>query len=297
MEMKEFKPYPGKGFAWGVGLGLFVGLITLGPIIINLLSKSNPVFLSVMGLVFILTAGLFIYFAWAAKNLRYILDEKELVIKWAFNTKRVPYESIRGVRRTIGSSSMKVVGASLPGLHIGSFTNPGGKGSVNLFATRLWGGILLIRSKWEIIGITPENEDDFLEELNRRVPVLEADNLSEADTGVEAFSPWKEKRFLGLIGLTALIFIAAAIFLMKSIPGLPARIPMHYNLAGEVDRYGSPNELWVPFGIGFIITLFLTALTGVMARNNKTSAYLLAFTGLFLAVLFSVISISMVISS
>lgn len=271
---------------------LFVAAIIAVPTVITWFNRPVPGFSIVMGMISVLVLGLLGYFAWAAKNLRYELDDKNLIIRWAFNKKVVPFASIRGFNRMVGTSAAKVVGASLPGFHLGSFTNPTGKGSINLFATRLWGDILLIRTKWEVVGITPENPEEFLEDLSQHVHDLQPDNLTGDEREVAAFSPWRQKHFLAVMGLTAVIIIGTGLYLFNTIPNMPSQIPMHYNLYGQVDRYGSPSELWVPYGIGVSVVLFLSLLNGVVAKNNKTSAYLMAYTSLFIALLFSIISIS-----
>ena len=43
--------------------------------------------------------------------------------------------------------------------------------------------------------------------------------------------------------LVWLIFLVPGIYLLAIWQKLPAKVPMHFNLKGEVDRYGSPNEL------------------------------------------------------
>lgn len=295
--MTTYKPVRNKGFAWGIALSIFVVLVTAVPVAISLASgKPNPGFITAMGLVFVFVTAMVGYFTWASRNMEYILDENGLVIKWAFNKKKIPLESIKGFRRAVGTSSLKVVGASWPGFHLGSFTDPAGRGSVNLFATRLWGDILLIRTKWEVVGITPEDPDQFLDELNRLLPGLEADSGTGAEQPVQPFSPWKDRLFLTVMGISAVIIIGTAIFLLKTIPTLPAKIPMHYNLAGEVDRYGSPREIFIPFGIGVLTMIFMVAITSAVARNNKTSAYMMAFVSLFISLIFSIIAISMTVS-
>jgi uncharacterized membrane protein len=35
-------------------------------------------------------------------------------------------------------------------------------------------------------------------------------------------------------------------YLIAVFPSLPDSVPMHYNMAGEIDRYGSKAELWLP---------------------------------------------------
>lgn len=295
--MTVFKPTKGKGTLWGFLLVVFIGALMLIPVGLTMAAgKPNSVFMGIMGITLAIVVLLIGYFTWAAGNMAYFLDKNELVIKWAFNKKKVPLANIKGVRRGVGMSSLKIVGASWPGFHMGSFTDPGGKGSVNMFGTRLWGDIILIRTKWEVIGITPEDPEAFLEELQKLIPGLEADSLGQKGT-VQIFSPWKEKKFIALAAATLLILGGTGLYLVNVIPVLPNQVPLHYNLAGEVDRYGSPTELYLPYGIGVGVCLLLFFINGITGRNNRTSAYLMGFVSLFIALLFGVISIGMVISS
>lgn len=193
--MNSYKPVAGKGVTWGIVGMVFSGTILLLPIIFTYISGNVALpFVIVMGLLFCGLIGMFGYFTWAAKNMEYVLDDKELVIKWAFNNKVIPLDSIKGIERTIGTSSIKVVGASWPGFHIGSFTNPTGKGSVNLFATRIWGEIILIRTKWEVIGITPEDAEGFLNELNEKLPGINSERVENSEE-LPYYSAWKDKKF------------------------------------------------------------------------------------------------------
>ncbi len=45
------------------------------------------------------------------------------------------------------------------------------------------------------------------------------------------------------VAQVVVILMAATLFLWL-LPQLPAEVPMHWNAQGEVDRYGSPRELW-----------------------------------------------------
>lgn len=294
--MTVHKPTQGKGFLWGIILVAFVGALLLVPVGMAMIAgNQNPFFSVTMGITFIIVILLIGYFTWAARTMEYSLDKNGLVIKWAFNKKKVLLANILGVRRGVGMSSLKVVGASWPGFHIGSFTDPGGKGTVNMFGTRLWGDIIFVRTKWEIIGITPEDPEAFLEELHEFLPKLEADSPGKRGI-LETFSPWKEKRFIALAAATLLILGGTGLYLASVIPELPNQVPLHYNLAGEVNRYGSPYELYAPYGIGVGVCLLLFLINWITGRNNKASAYLVGFVSLFIAVLFAAISIGMVVS-
>ncbi len=295
--MKTFKPVQGRGFIWGLFFLIFVGLIVTIPVTINLVSgKIIPGFLVVMGTVSVLVTAMIGYFVWSAKSMEYVIDDKEITIKWAFNKKTIPLDIIQGVTKSIGTSSMKVMGASWPGFHMGSFTDPTGKGAVNLFATRLWGEMLLIRTKWEVVGVTPAESDQFLNELNRLIPDLNEGGFSQGEIA-EPYSPWKDKIVIILVSLSGLIIAGTGLFLYSIIPTLPPQIPMHYNLAGEIDRYGSPNELYRPFGIGVLVIIMMLGINTFLARNNKATFRMMAFVSLFISLIFSLIAIGMALSA
>lgn len=295
--MKEFKPVHGRGFVWGLILLIFVLLIVAVPVGINIYSGIViPGFIVVMGIISVFVTAMFGYFTWSAKNMKYTIDAKGITIKWAFNKKTIPLESILGAAKTVGTSSLKVMGASWPGFHMGSFTDPTGKGSVNLFATRLWGEILLIRTKWEVVGITPANSDEFLNELNKFIPDLnEGSFLQKGD--VEAYSLQKDRVVIALMAITGLILAGTGLFLYNIIPTLPPKVPMHFNISGEIDRYGSPNEIFGPFGIGVLVVIMMLGINLSFARNNKTSIRMMAFVSLFISLIFSLIAIGMALAA
>lgn len=301
--MKVFKPTPGKGAAWGIGGIIFMALIFAVPLGFNLAGKPMMPFMLTMGILFVLVTGMFGYFTWAARNMEYVLTEKDLTIKWAFNHKVIPLEGITGIRRMTGTGVAKVVGASWPGFHIGSFTDPSGKGTVNLFATRLWGELILLQTKWETIGLTPENPEEFLSALEEAVPhPLASGEAGTVKPGagqsgvgenqVVQFNMWQDKIYLFMLGLNVALLAGAFYWVWHMTQTLPGRIPMHYNLAGEVDRYGSPREHFLLPGIGLLTFIFMTAFTAIANKNNKMSVYLMGGTSLFINLLFLVILLS-----
>lgn len=295
--MKTFKPAEGKGYLWGLGLIAIVGILTLVPVIINLVSgRLIPGFVLVMGVVFLSITSIAIYFAWAAKSLQYSLDDQELVITWAFSKKRIPLQGIRGIERTIGTSSLKVIGASWPGFHMGSFTDPTGKGTVNLYATHIWGEIILIRTKWETIGITPADAEEFLGELERLSPEIESGSFSPAGDA-EQYTPWKDKLAVSIFVLAGVILLGTGLYMYSKAPSLPSKVPIHYNIRGEIDRYGSPQELYTPLGIALGVIVMMAGINLSLARNNKTSVRMMAFVSLLISLIFSIISISMILSA
>lgn len=60
--------------------------------------------------------------------------------------------------------------------------------------------------------------------------------------------------------VTILIFLAAIIYLVVQFPGLPDRVPGHYDAAGNVDRWGSKMELLVLPLVGIGLWILMTVL-------------------------------------
>ena len=65
----------------------------------------------------------------------------------------------------------------------------------------------------------------------------------------------------GLASLVPLVALAATVGKM------PDQIPMHYNFFGEVDRYGSPYELWI---LAIILALLAAAIL-IIVRYPQSS--------------------------
>ena len=59
--------------------------------------------------------------------------------------------------------------------------------------------------------------------------------------------------------LSLLVLAGTAGFLLLSWRRIPGRIPMHYNFAGEIDRWGGKWELLALYGLGWLVFLLLTA--------------------------------------
>lgn len=69
-----------------------------------------------------------------------------------------------------------------------------------------------------------------------------------------------------IIAALSLIITAVAINFM------PDKIPMHYNFAGEVDRYGSKFEMMIFPGITLLFAVFWMVLTRTFDRKLKSGA-------------------------
>jgi uncharacterized membrane protein len=106
-------------------------------------------------------------------------------------------------------------------------------------------------------------------------------------------------------GLSILILLGVSVFLLVKWPTIPEKIPMHYNAAGVIDRYGVKSELIVEPIIAWILYGGMTALsffpqvwnTGVRVteenreRVYRTLKHMMSSMKLVVAVNFSYLTI------
>ena len=87
-----------------------------------------------------------------------------------------------------------------------------------------------------------------------------------------------------------LMFLPLLVTLI-ALPFLPESIPAHYNLAGEIDRWGSKYEsLIFPvfiIGIGFFM-LWMSKVSAKQEENGKNNEKIVFYTGMGLSVFFTV---------
>ena len=62
--------------------------------------------------------------------------------------------------------------------------------------------------------------------------------------------------------VASLFFITAGILIVAfSLPELPDTVPVHFDLRGEPNRYGSKYELWVVAGVSLLIWMLFSLLS------------------------------------
>lgn len=95
-----------------------------------------------------------------------------------------------------------------------------------------------------------------------------------------------KKLYITLYSLTVICILATSLLLSI----MPDTVPLHYNFAGEVDRFGSKYE----FLIMHLITLVLTSILLITAKNQgkkeqKNSEKILVLIAIYSLIFFSII--------
>lgn len=141
----EFQPVPGGGAGPLIALLLIV-LLTAGIVV-----------------------GLIVYVFRVGRNIAYELGDDGVLIHGSWRPVRIPYEKITGVRiANPDGVPWRLFGIGMPGLHWGSYGWKQAGPNLQLYATRLK-PLVLISAGARTFGITPEDDERFVEELKKRI--------------------------------------------------------------------------------------------------------------------------------
>lgn len=278
--MNEWRPASSPGGF--VGLAIIVALAGgAGWLIWQLLMATTidvNLFLVGLGvLVALALIGLFAYWTVGYFNLRYRMDRNGLIISWAGERQYVPMDSVDRIVSGEGiDSKVKIRGINWPGYHVGH-ENLGERGELLVYSTVSLPKQIFICTPTLIYGISPRDPERFLKELELR-----------RNLGATAFQrQWAERsRFLSfplwddrgghfLLAAAVILNLAMFAFLAQRYPGLPSRLPTHFNALGQVDLIGQTIEIFkIPF-IGLIALLVNTAAAFFAHEWDRMGGYLL----------------------
>jgi len=157
-------------------LRFYQGLTALIAILILVFAYTaffTPAGMTMLGVSFMLLVfimPLFIMLVRSINNTRYILLDEELLIDTSpiiGGSKRIPYEDIESVERTLIPMGWKLGGASF---HGGYYRIPG-LGRAFLAITNMGDGVLIRTQSMNYI-ISPSEPDDFIDSLRSRITVV-----------------------------------------------------------------------------------------------------------------------------
>ncbi|MFZ5814797.1 MAG: PH domain-containing protein [Bacillota bacterium] len=117
-----------------------------------------------LGVVFLL-----FYLRWMGRSLTYFLTEEALLITAGWNRIRLPYSEILQARiESPRGSPWKIMGAYMPGLYWGGFYWKAAGPRLRLYSTHDK-PLLLITTPRGTVGISPDQPERFLAELENRL--------------------------------------------------------------------------------------------------------------------------------
>lgn len=165
METKVY--FPRKSFGW-IFLAIFVFLILFTAFsMVYLYLTTGILFFIILSIAFFGIGFPSLIILFSLPNMKYVLDDKNLIMSCGFLKYIVPFSSIRKVsKRDLQISLWSSF--RFPGLAL--FTVPYvDVGNVKMCATSASKGIILIESDSGLYGITPLDEDTFISDLMNRL--------------------------------------------------------------------------------------------------------------------------------
>lgn len=287
--MNVFVPPKRAGFLWGIVLLVLAAGAVLVPVVLirtaaGTDSAAGPgTFQTMMIVVAALVIGMFLYFLYSLKTLQYEIAADALIVRWGAARIRVSLGTIKSIEKVPGIIiGARILGVSWPGLYAGVFRLRG-IGRVDVFATRLRGEVVLVRAADRCYLLSPGDSERFIGQLRQQVaqvpPVIE--DVAEQRPGF-----WADPLAVILVLGNALFFLGSLLYVFRLVPTLPPRIPAHWDLAGRVNRYTTPEELFMLPVVGAAVAALPVVMGVLQGRRTRNVLYILGVVGLLLQLLF-----------
>lgn len=189
-----------------------------------------------------LLAAVMLLVALAYYTMSYRLDGDQLIISCLWLREIVPLGQIEGVYRgkRLGRR-VRVEGINWRGIRVGHLLGTDFDRPAAYTTAADPAATLVLTTRHRSYAITPAALEGFRGQLVGRLESLpeEAIQASTEPISLGSLVPSgafrRDSVFLWLIGAAALILLAASLFVINELPGLPATLPLHLNSVGQPD--------------------------------------------------------------
>lgn len=271
--------FPAHYSATSKYIGLIFILIIAIPIGIALyFSIEGPLFLTVFmfGLLLGIIA-LLSYFVFAGGKTHYELTPEALRINIVLFRKTINYKKISTAEIQNLSISLRIFGASLPGINWGLFRTS--IGNLHVYATKIDGQfVILTLANGEKIALSPQNPQDLLEALEQQRHLFGQENIQVTEKQEKAN---KKLVYLQVIAVSA-VYIATLGYFFSVYLSLPQIVPLHFGFDGVPNRFGDKSELLWLTGTLAALPIINAALTLKFGKHERAFVILLGI--IFIAV-------------
>lgn len=285
--VRTYVPAKRGGYIWGFVIIALVIAASGMPVVLTWLAASADGGRQALAIGATAFAGfmvaLFVYLLYGLKTLRYDFAAEGLTVHWGIMKVSIPYSRIEDVRVVPGTlSGLKTIGVGWPGCYIGIFSLRG-IGRVEAYATRMRGNVVLVGTGRQTYLLSPDTPEEFESELRAKMKDAPAVLHKEA----RAHAPfWADPLAVLLVVGNLAVLAGAILYLLRLLPTLPARIPAHWDFAGRINRYSSPQELFMLPLVGAVGAIIPLMIGLTQKKITRTWFYILAGSGLLLQILF-----------
>jgi len=220
--------------------------------------------------------GLLGYWLYGLFTLKYHLDRNRLFIRWGPTWQVIPLPQVERVE--IGpqlASPWRYRGAWWPGYWAGH-GEVEGVGSTLFYATVPATRQVILITPALAYAISPPDPEAFLREfeVRRRMGPTQWVEQFSHQPAFARWSFWSDRTAQGLLALAGLTTAALFGRLCWRYSSLPARLALHFDAQGQVDRIGQRGELFALPIIGLIVLAVNLTLGFLLYWRERVGAYL-----------------------
>ncbi len=209
-----------------------------------------------------LTAYIF-YAIKATRGLTYEAGREGITINYGYKKLFIPYKDISSIEIKERPGLTRLAGNEWPGSYSGYFSVRGEKKLALVYATAMK-SIIRIDTPRLSYFISPQDNRRFIEKVSQYWTSSQSSSeLVEMKPGPHI---WQTGSGILLLALN-LMAVGVVVAYIYHLSQTMVQIPLHYNLHGEIDRYGSPSELYLVL-IGTAIILPVIIVIGDMLSRR-----------------------------
>jgi len=277
--LESFKPDRWLGATSGVALVMLVLTVDM-----VMLWGISQVGISLAGfvLVTLIVASLFIllllgYWLYGLLWSSFHVDRNALVIRWGATTQVVPMGSVTTVLS--GEQAKKILhfrGVWWPGLRLG-YGELEEIGPTLFFATGPLRRQVILGTPAMAYALSPASLDAFLETVRKRLSMGPTQSVEQASRqpAILTWSFWSDRLGVALLGSALFLLVALFGYIALRYPSLTDLQPLHFNAAGQPDRWGTRAQTFtLPF-IGLLALIANGGLGFLLYERERPASYLL----------------------
>jgi hypothetical protein len=233
-------------------------------------------------LLLLLVASLFVltllgYWLYGLLWSGYHVDRNAVVIRWGATTQVVPMESVTAV---LSSDQVKGIthfsGPRWPGLRVG-YGEIEEIGPTLFFATGSTRRQVVLTTPALAYALSPADQNGFTETLRQRLSMGPTQSVKQASRqpAIFTWSFWSDRVGLTLLVSALVLLVALFGFIALRYPSLADLQPLHFDSAGQPDRWGTRAQVFtLPF-IGMLALIANGGLGFLLYERQRPAAYLL----------------------
>ena len=261
-------------------VGLAVAILT-PPTLLSLLLIG----LAVAGLI---AVGWLIWSMRGLNALSYSLDRNSFVIRHGNAREIIPMAEVqRLIPAQDVAEGLRVRRLPLPDWWVADGQHPA-LGKIRFYATGPLEAQSIIVTPDVSFAVSPFDLDAFDEAFEARLAMRPTQDVTFAriTPGIRSSPLWSDRIARLLVGLGILFFVLLLATAFGGYAALPRSIPLHFNSAGQVDRFGSASSVFGLAAIAFGALAGNTLLGALLFKANERLAGYLAWGGGILMQLF-----------